>query len=88
MSQARNQRYMKIATACLQALKQVDSQEQKEQQIERVYQAIDAAFQEANREFALQLTQALVALEQIATLPEKEQHRARDIALAALPHKH
>ncbi|MFP8965926.1 hypothetical protein ACKC9G_05040 [Pokkaliibacter sp. CJK22405] len=88
MSQARNQRYIKIATACLQALKQVDSQAERDEQISKVYQAIDTAFQEANHEYAMQLTQALVALEQIATLPEGDQHRARDIALAALPARH
>ncbi|WP_305858022.1 hypothetical protein [Balneatrix alpica] len=88
MSQARNQRYMKIASACLQALKEVAPGESREEQIQRVYAAIDEAFQAANQDYAQQLTQSLVVLEQIARLGDDELHKARELARAALPQRH
>ena len=84
MSDNRDQRYISIARACLKAINDTaHTPEEREQNIQRVYDAIDEAFEQQLSEYREDLRNLTTVLERIAD-EGTSADRARQIARAAL----
>ena len=90
MSKPLDQRYIKIARACLDVLNNINPAINREQQIQQVYKAIDQAINELYKQQEQQLGQAFTTLRAISQL-NPEQHSLDDavrLAKAILPPSH
>lgn len=81
----RDQRYIRIAKACLRAINQASNDpEQRQSDIQRVYEAIDEAFRQEFERLEQDLQLAREALRQIAESEEQKPQAVRDLASQAL----
>ncbi|HEY5718440.1 MAG TPA: hypothetical protein VIS52_08090 [Motiliproteus sp.] len=90
MSKPLDQRYIAIARACLGVLNNVNPAIDRDQQIQQVYQAIDAAINDLYKQQEQQLGQAFSALRAISRLDpaESDLAAAQRIAKGVLPPSH
>ncbi len=81
----KDQRYSRIAKACLRAINQTSTNaEDRAEDIRRVYEAIDAAFRQEILGLEQELTLARVSLQHIAKLEQDMLHKAPTLASDAL----
>lgn len=81
----RDQRYIRIAKACLRAVNQMTAGKQDiSEEVQRVYEAIDEAFRQEFSSLEQEISLARDSLEQIAALDDNSLPIARKLATQAL----
>ncbi|MAL97097.1 hypothetical protein [Hydrocarboniclastica marina] len=84
MSDGKDQRYIKIAQACLRAINSAaESKAGRDAQIRAVYDAIDRAFREELKVYQNDINELSAALEQIAA-GDLDEAEAQKVAAAAV----